>query len=641
MLILLEAGTANFFATFLRNTCYLNSSIQCLSHTPIFREYFTSKAYLNDINTTNPLGHQGHLAQVSAVLINSLWKQFNQTPQVPLRRVRAPGSYAMVNAPSLTPKTFKDSLGKFNDHFAGNEQHDAQELLAFLLGGLSEDLNRIMDKPYIEAPDSDGRPDHELADIWWTNHLKREMSIIVALFTGQYKSLLTCRSCKYESARFEPFSFLQLPLPEDDQLTVSLVVYPLKDGTDTLKYCVRVNSDGKLRDVLLALAMLLYVEQNGKAVSPIEDSPLQGNAMTESDGVSTDESSDGEVLFVKPRASFLAIAQRRSELVSQNSLHPLAHRVFGTPILMRVNDLQTCTGRDLYDLIAARVRNVVPKQAIRFLSEISSSKKTVNLKEQSVELTKTGKRQSVGRTTTDMEEVSAGPVPRYGFRLRITSRDGRRCLICRWFDCCVGCLIPDDDEFTTGNHAGSITLEQCLDAFAEEEKIPEAYCSRCKDFRVQTKRMSLWRLPPVVIIQLKRFQFTQHMRRKLRDLVVFPIEGLDLSRIMAPDSDDGRSEMLYDLYGVVHHQGALSGGHYVASLKSEFDGQWRLFNDAQIYEIHDRDVVDASAYILFYIRRDVSKAHLSNFWETSKEGTLSEEDMDTLLKGRSDRCVIS
>jgi hypothetical protein len=42
--------------------------------------------------------------------------------------------------------------------------------------------------------------------------------------------------------------------------------------------------------------------------------------------------------------------------------------------------------------------------------------------------------------------------------------------------------------------------------------------------------------PPVVIIHLKRFQFTQHMRRKLRDLVVFPLEGFDLSRIMAPDS---------------------------------------------------------------------------------------------------------
>lgn len=230
--------------------------------------------------------------------------------------------------------------------------------------------------------------------------------------------------------------------------------------------------------------------------------------------------------------------------------------------------------------------------------------------------------------------------------------------------------------------------------------------------------MSLWRLPPVVIIHLKRFQFTQHMRRKLRDFVHFPVEGLDLSRIMATDTgsgsvpnaektnvsevneekptqvngdvadsteksdaaaaavvvvdgsekgvadeaeiadvenngqddssrlnqDDGRGEMLYDLYGVVHHQGALSGGHYVASLKSETDGQWRLFNDAQIYEIHSRDVVDSSAYILFYIRRDVKDLQLDDFWNTSpaKEGEgLTEEEMDKLIRGRSDRCVIS
>ena len=198
--------------------------------------------------------------------------------------------------------------------------------------------------------------------------------------------------------------------------------------------------------------------------------------------------------------------------------------------------------------------------------------------------------------------------------------------------------------------------------------------------------MSLWRLPPVVIIQLKRFQFTQHMRRKLRDLVLFPVEGLDLSRIVASDSsttesnvpnggkadeddteddsdssedeedesededdsarfakDSGRSVSLYDLYGVVHHQGALSGGHYVASLKSEFDGQWRLFNDAQIYDIHSRDVVDGSAYILFYIRRDAKEAHLQDFWDIkAREGEgLTEEEMDKLMKGRSERCVIS
>lgn len=244
-----------------RNTCYLNSSIQCLSHTPIFRDYFTSKVYLNDINTTNPLGHEGRLAQVSAVLINSLWKYNQSSTLRQQKRITAPGSYVPLNAPAVTPKTFRDSLGRFNDHFAGNEQHDAQELLAFLLGGLSEDLNRIVDKPYIEAPDSDGRPDSELADIWWENHLKREMSIIVALFTGQYKSLLTCRSCKYESARFEPFLYLQLPLPEDDNIAVSLILYPLHDGEDTLKYSVRVPHDGTLADVLLSLAKVLYADE--------------------------------------------------------------------------------------------------------------------------------------------------------------------------------------------------------------------------------------------------------------------------------------------------------------------------------------------------------------------------------------------
>jgi len=146
------------------------------------------------------------------------------------------------------------------------------------------------------------------------------------------------------------------------------------------------------------------------------------------------------------------------------------------------------------------------------------------------------------------------------------------------------------------------------------------------------------------MIHLKRFQFTQHMKRKLRDLVVFPIEGLDLSRIVAPSSSpkaDGDCH-LKKKEAQEHHQGALSGGHYVASLKSEFDGKWRLFNDAQIYELNSRDVVDPSAYILFYVRRDVKGATLEDFWDTQErdgEG-LTEEEVAKLMKSR-DRCIIS
>lgn len=36
-------------------------------------------------------------------------------------------------------------------------------------------------KPYIEAGDPDGRPDEEVADEYWRNHLARNDSIIVNL----------------------------------------------------------------------------------------------------------------------------------------------------------------------------------------------------------------------------------------------------------------------------------------------------------------------------------------------------------------------------------------------------------------------------------------------------------------------------
>lgn len=103
------------------------------------------------------------------------------------------------------------------------------------------------------------------------------------------------------------------------------------------------------------------------------------------------------------------------------------------------------------------------------------------------------------------------------------------------------------------------------------------------------------------------------------------------------------SESLYDLYGVVHHQGGFTNGHYVASLKSESDGKWRLFNDAQIFEVNERDVVDASAYILFYIRRDVKRASLNDLWDTTaREGQgMSQEDMERMMKEKGEKCVIS
>ena len=73
-------------------------------------------------------------------------------------------------------------MSRFAPQFSGYDQQDSQELLAFLLDGLHEDLNAVRDKPYIEEEDNSDMTDEQAARISWENHLRRNQSIIVDLF---------------------------------------------------------------------------------------------------------------------------------------------------------------------------------------------------------------------------------------------------------------------------------------------------------------------------------------------------------------------------------------------------------------------------------------------------------------------------
>ena len=43
----------------LGNTCFMNSTLQCMAHTPLVMDYFLDDDYLAEINRDNPLGWQG------------------------------------------------------------------------------------------------------------------------------------------------------------------------------------------------------------------------------------------------------------------------------------------------------------------------------------------------------------------------------------------------------------------------------------------------------------------------------------------------------------------------------------------------------------------------------------------------------
>ena len=122
----------------LGNTCFMNSALQCLSNSVPLTRYFLSDKHKEELNRDNPLGMRGEIALAYAGLLHQMWKE----------------QYS-----SVAPRQFKMQVGRFAPQFSGYQQQDSQELLAFLLDGLHEDLNRVKKKPYVEMKDADGRPD--------------------------------------------------------------------------------------------------------------------------------------------------------------------------------------------------------------------------------------------------------------------------------------------------------------------------------------------------------------------------------------------------------------------------------------------------------------------------------------------------
>jgi ubiquitin carboxyl-terminal hydrolase 4/11 len=112
-----------------------------------------------------------------------------------LKQMWAPSS----TTSSYYPREFKQQLQRFAPQFSGYQQHDSQELVAFLLDGLHEDLNRVLKKPYVAKPEWEGGGERELVELAtksWEGYMQRNDSVIVDLFQGQYQSTLVCPECE-------------------------------------------------------------------------------------------------------------------------------------------------------------------------------------------------------------------------------------------------------------------------------------------------------------------------------------------------------------------------------------------------------------------------------------------------------------
>ncbi|KAJ2843574.1 ubiquitin carboxyl-terminal hydrolase, partial [Coemansia erecta] len=223
----------------LGNTCFMNSALQCISHISELADYFVSGTYRSEVNRTNPLGMQGSVALAYGRLVRAMWSAGR-------------GVYA--------PRGFKQTIAQWAPQFRGYNQQDAPEFLAFLLDGLHEDLNRITQKPYIEVPDADGRPDDVVAKEQWDIHRRRNDSVVVDLFQGQFRSTLVCPQCSRVSVTFDPFMYLTLPVPVQRQREIPVLFVPQDPALLATRMRLFARTDATIAQLLETVAHLTQTD---------------------------------------------------------------------------------------------------------------------------------------------------------------------------------------------------------------------------------------------------------------------------------------------------------------------------------------------------------------------------------------------
>lgn len=591
----------------LGNTCFMNSAIQCLAHTPELVDAFLGD-FKKDINTTNPLGMNGQLAFAFGNMLRKLW-----FPEA---------------AATVSPETFKSILGEFAPQFSGYNQHDSQEFLAFLLDGLHEDLNRVKFKPYIEVKDEDIRTDDEIADEHWRNHLARNDSIIVAACQGQYRSTLVCPVCRKKSTTFDPFMYLSLPLPSTTTRTMTLTVV----NTYGLPFPVTVvvPKYGVFEDLIQVVSAsyplrydetLLFAEiYNNQVLQFMEDPSYSIELIRDGDQL---------VAYVLPEDNDTSpLVVFMHDRMNMNTLYPSSSlQGFGIPLVGRASDLSR--GSDIHKLFLKLVNPfqlpiedlpdvVYGSEAnasgdVEMEDAISTPTEPDNVTEDSEAVDEAQLWQDFQYYLSEEKGfVTKGPRILMNMPLPISVFPKTINVIVSWPDAKIELYdtvmldhLPEICKpgiLTQPPPQESISLYECLEAFLMEEPLgldDMWYCPNCKKHQQAIKKLDLWRLPSILITHLKRFHFTRYNKNKLETFVDFPIHNLDLSRFTV--HKNGVDSNCYELYAISNHYGGMGGGHYTAFVQHG-RGRWYDFDDSLVSAVDEAQIKTSSAYVLFYRR---------------------------------------
>ncbi|KAE9547007.1 hypothetical protein FO519_009781, partial [Halicephalobus sp. NKZ332] len=226
------------------NTCYMNSILQCLACTDKFAQLFVTDNYLKYLNHSPSLERSSgdpqtprSVSMTLATTLQNMWFNAN-TDNVALK--------------------LSHVIAENNPQFGHSCQQDAQEFLIWLLDKIHEEIKdeKCRNHCSIKAPryDQGSRSEEELADDALTRHQNGNCSIIMKLFSAQFRSSIECEACRFRNLSFDPFRNVSLtisPIKNMQLFTVTWISYDV-DRTRT-RYNLNMKSNSTIQEMMRLL----------------------------------------------------------------------------------------------------------------------------------------------------------------------------------------------------------------------------------------------------------------------------------------------------------------------------------------------------------------------------------------------------
>ena len=576
----------------LGNTCFMNSTLQCLSAVPAFASFFArTERYVELINVDSALGTKGAMTHATTELLHEIWSSV----------------FSLVS-----PQGFKKVLAKFAGQFHGYQQHDAQEALMVILNLLHEDLTTY------GLPEVKGRlPKSPVAD----------------LFGGTFRSVVTCDECHTESTIYEPFMNLSLPVPEKERKKINATFFPL-DGPP-IHIGVRVNKSGNTQHLFhealvnvlnkpALLPRLVGVHLSGSSCYNLGPAKIL-NTLREKDQALIYEvqpAADGWLhahvfsYCAKHGGMDMEGHQMASERFGSHKRggggggghHSSGHsggsgkngpRAFGVPLV--VSYKASDSGAQVLERVSACL-----SMALGWESPLVF---------RSASVVKFGGEWDPLRPLPLKSTVESDTAIGLLWGSDEADAISKRFAMVQQHASCEP--TPEDKEIT-------VPLSSCFELAGAPESLSAGdnwVCPTCRTARSCVKTMSVWRAPPVLCVHLKRFKVDFYLREKLHTLVEFPQE-LDVSKFVA--NGEGAPLQNYRLVGVANHVGGLSGGHYTADCLN--NDKWYHFDDRKCSETSWEKLVTPSAYVLFYASEESRQLDLPSVEEMALDTAAAAEE---------------